>query len=183
MRRPNVFIAPRAAPDSGSHARAADLQMCELRAPTGTRRRRKRLTIATAVWAENARYEVQVHVEQWPGAILVQSVYVADSGRTGNNRSSTTMAYGSIRTPKTPVPPQWPPHHPQRPGIERPARRLAGGKLVTTATLTSRTCKWPIGDPVEPGFHYCGHPPEAGRPYCDTHDVRSYQGRPRPKAS
>jgi hypothetical protein len=93
------------------------------------------------------------------------------------------MAYGSIRTPKAPVPPQWPPQYPQRPGIERPARRLAGGKLVTTATLTSRTCKWPIGDPVEPGFHYCGHPPEAGRPYCDTHDVRSYQGRPRPKAS
>jgi hypothetical protein len=53
MRRPNVFIAPRAAPHAGSYARAADLQMRELRAPTGTRCRRERLAIATAVWAEN----------------------------------------------------------------------------------------------------------------------------------
>jgi len=88
------------------------------------------------------------------------------------------MAYRSIRTPKTLAPPQreWP-------SIERPARRLAGGKLVTTATLTSRTCKWPIGDPAEPGFHYCGHPPEVGRPYCDPHDVRSYQPNARRKVS
>lgn len=62
-----------------------------------------------------------------------------------------------------------------QPGSEPPARKLVGGKFVTTATLTSRTCKWPIGDPTEPGFHYCGHPPEAGRPYCEAHDQRSYQ--------
>jgi GcrA cell cycle regulator len=54
------------------------------------------------------------------------------------------------------------------------------GKLVTTETLSGRTCKWPIGDPAEPAFHYCGHPPEAGSPYCDTHERRSYQSRGRP---
>ena len=53
----------------------------------------------------------------------------------------------------------------------RPFRR----KPVTTLTLTSRTCKWPFGDPAQPGFHYCGQPPQAGRPYCDEHDRMSYQ--------
>ena len=83
------------------------------------------------------------------------------------------MAYGPTRTAKLPGP--WSPPTSPRSGVERPARVLAGGKFVTTATLTSRTCKWPIGDPAEPGFHYCGHPPESGRPYCDAHDQKSYQ--------
>jgi GcrA cell cycle regulator len=67
------------------------------------------------------------------------------------------------------------PCNPARPASERPPRRLASGKFVTTHVLSDRTCKWPIGDPAEPGFHYCGHPPELGRPYCDVHDKRSYQ--------
>jgi GcrA cell cycle regulator len=57
--------------------------------------------------------------------------------------------------------------------------RMLRGKLVTTETLSGRTCKWPIGDPAEAEFHYCGHPPETGSPYCDTHERRSYQSRGR----
>ena len=68
---------------------------------------------------------------------------------------------------------------PPRLVIEQPPLTLANGKFVTTATLTSLTCKWPIGDPAEPGFHYCGHPPGSGRTYCDAHDLRGYQPRAR----
>ncbi|HEY4265047.1 MAG TPA: GcrA family cell cycle regulator [Micropepsaceae bacterium] len=46
-------------------------------------------------------------------------------------------------------------------------------KFITTMTLTSETCKWPFGDPVSPDFHYCGHAPQAGRPYCSTHEAIS----------
>jgi hypothetical protein len=63
-----------------------------------------------------------------------------------------------------------------------PARKPTR-KLVTTLTLSSRTCKWPIGDPAQSGFHYCGLPPQSGRPYCDTHDSMSYQATPRKKTS
>jgi GcrA cell cycle regulator len=52
---------------------------------------------------------------------------------------------------------------------------------ITTLTLSSRTCKWPIGDPAKEDFHYCGLPPQSGRPYCDTHDSMSYQPAPRKK--
>jgi len=64
-----------------------------------------------------------------------------------------------------------------------PAPRKRGGKTVTTLTLSSRTCKWPIGDPATSDFHYCGCPPQSGRPYCDAHDRMSYQTASRKKAS
>jgi GcrA cell cycle regulator len=34
----------------------------------------------------------------------------------------------------------------------------------------SKGCMWPIGDPKQAGFHFCGAPSEAGRPYC-THQT------------
>jgi GcrA cell cycle regulator len=33
----------------------------------------------------------------------------------------------------------------------------------------SKTCSWPMGDPKLPGFHFCGEPAEAGKPYCGHH--------------
>lgn len=60
-------------------------------------------------------------------------------------------------------------------------RKLANGKFVTTETLTNRTCKWPFGDPAQPGFHYCGQAPRLGQPYCDVHDNMSYQSASRKK--
>ena len=59
--------------------------------------------------------------------------------------------------------------------VEQPARTLPNGKFVTTLTLNSRTCRWPIGDPKEPSFHYCGQPPESGGRYCDSHERKSHQ--------
>lgn len=60
------------------------------------------------------------------------------------------------------------------PVIGAPARKRAR-KVVTTLNLTSRTCKWPIGDPTQTNFHYCGQLPQTGRPYCTAHDDMSYQ--------
>jgi GcrA cell cycle regulator len=54
--------------------------------------------------------------------------------------------------------------------IEPSARKLANGSFVTTETLSSRTCRWPFGNPVESSFHYCGQPPSSGRPYCSAHE-------------
>ena len=40
---------------------------------------------------------------------------------------------------------------------------------VTVATLTATTCKWPLGDPKAPGFHFCGRAKLFDRPYCPHH--------------
>jgi GcrA cell cycle regulator len=41
--------------------------------------------------------------------------------------------------------------------------------------LTSKTCKWPVGDPHEPGFFFCGAEPVEGCVYCAGHMARAYQ--------
>ncbi len=40
---------------------------------------------------------------------------------------------------------------------------------ITTIDLTSRTCRWPFGDPTASDFHYCGQLPQKSLPYCATH--------------
>jgi len=66
----------------------------------------------------------------------------------------------------------------KRTGSERPPQNLPEAKFVTTATLTNRTCKWPIGDPGDPDFHYCGDQTVPASPYCERHDERGYQPLP-----
>ena len=76
---------------------------------------------------------------------------------------------------ETLLPTRWSPSAPAPTATELPALKRADGNFVTTLTLNSRTCKWPIGDPTDQDFHYCGRRPESGRPYCDAHELRSYQ--------
>ena len=42
-------------------------------------------------------------------------------------------------------------------------------KKKTIANLEQNECRWPIGDPREEDFHFCGAPQAAGRPYCALH--------------
>lgn len=47
-------------------------------------------------------------------------------------------------------------------------------------TLEPGDCRWPIGDPRLPGFHFCGVRQAAGRPYCIEHWQLSFvPSRPR----
>lgn len=59
-----------------------------------------------------------------------------------------------------------PPPAPQERARAYPARAYgAGGK----------SCSWPVGDPKQPGFHFCDEPAEPGRPYCAQHCHMAYQ--------
>lgn len=46
---------------------------------------------------------------------------------------------------------------------------LRNGERVTIDQLARGVCKWPIGDPADPSFCYCGRDAPTGRPYCKTH--------------
>ncbi|WP_265975581.1 GcrA family cell cycle regulator [Brucella intermedia] len=48
---------------------------------------------------------------------------------------------------------------------------------VTLMELRPSTCKWPIGDPLSPGFRFCGARTENGSPYCGYHACLAYQPR------
>jgi GcrA cell cycle regulator len=47
---------------------------------------------------------------------------------------------------------------------------MSGGTASAPRTHAgSKSCSWPVGDPKQPGFHFCGEPAEPGRPYCANH--------------
>ena len=59
----------------------------------------------------------------------------------------------------------------------RPATPRAKGERVTLLDLNDRICKWPIGHPDEPDFHFCGKPVNPGFPYCGEHCLVAYQAQ------
>jgi len=44
--------------------------------------------------------------------------------------------------------------------------------------LNEQTCKWPIGDPGDENFHFCGRRTAPGLPYCAGHAKMAYQPLP-----
>jgi GcrA cell cycle regulator len=46
---------------------------------------------------------------------------------------------------------------------------------ATIFSLTASTCRWPIGDPGDLDFHFCGANSKAAQPYCDYHAAKAYQ--------
>jgi GcrA cell cycle regulator len=52
---------------------------------------------------------------------------------------------------------------------------LAVSQRVTIMDLRESMCRWPIGDPTKPDFHYCGDRSITGLPYCTTHAQIAYQ--------
>ncbi len=76
------------------------------------------------------------------------------------------------------------PHEQQAPIPPAPPRRLVPAKpsadvadKTSLLDLNERICKWPIGHPGEPDFHFCGKPSNPGFPYCLDHCGVAYQAQ------
>lgn len=98
---------------------------------------------------------------------------------------------GAVRTnrPKAPRPPR--PSRPESIGntalkvisVQQPRRAVVPIEDVvvpiplraTILTLSDRTCKWPIGDPADEAFCFCGHLPRGSSPYCEYHSRVAFQ--------
>jgi GcrA cell cycle regulator len=52
---------------------------------------------------------------------------------------------------------------------------LADGARATVLTLTEQMCKFPIGDPTDAEFAFCGRDVGAAGPYCTHHARLAYQ--------
>lgn len=52
--------------------------------------------------------------------------------------------------------------------------KLEDGKAASVLTLNDTMCKYPIGDPAEAGFAFCGRAAACG-PYCQDHARLAYQ--------
>ena len=72
---------------------------------------------------------------------------------------------------QTPIPPA----PPRRLVPAKPSPEIAG--KTSLLDLSDRICKWPIGHPGEPDFHFCGKPVNPGFPYCVEHCGHAYQAQ------
>lgn len=55
------------------------------------------------------------------------------------------------------------------------------GERLTLLQLSEKTCKWPIGDPLLPDFHFCGRDSNEDAPYCEFHSKKAYHQMDRRK--
>ena len=101
---------------------------------------------------------------------------------------------GTIAAPQTPMPRivsvgpggflRQGPGDQQAPIPPAPPRRLVPAKpsaemaeKVSLLELNDRICRWPMGHPGEPDFHFCGVKVNPGFPYCVEHCGRAYQAQ------
>ena len=68
-----------------------------------------------------------------------------------------------------------PPAPPRRLVPAKPSPEMAD--KTSLLDLTERICKWPMGHPGEPDFHFCGETVNPGFPYCVEHCGRAYQAQ------
>ena len=60
-------------------------------------------------------------------------------------------------------------------GIVVSKKKQTAAPKKTVASLDARDCRWPIGDPRDEDFHFCGATQLAGRPYCEHHWRMAFQ--------
>ncbi len=68
-----------------------------------------------------------------------------------------------------------PPAPPRRLVPAKPSPEMAD--KTSLLELNDRVCRWPMGHPGEPDFHFCGEKVNPGFPYCVEHCGRAYQAQ------
>lgn len=68
-----------------------------------------------------------------------------------------------------------PPAPPRRLVPAKPSAEVAD--KTSLLDLNDRVCRWPMGHPGEPDFHFCGDPANPGYPYCVAHCGVAYQAQ------
>ena len=68
-----------------------------------------------------------------------------------------------------------PPAPPRRLVPAKPSPEIAD--KTSLLDLSDRICRWPMGHPGEPDFHFCGDAVNPGFPYCVEHCGRAFQAQ------
>jgi GcrA cell cycle regulator len=68
-----------------------------------------------------------------------------------------------------------PPAPPRRLVPAKPSAEVAD--KTSLLDLNEKICKWPLGHPGEPDFHFCGKAANPGFPYCVEHCGVAYQAQ------
>lgn len=100
----------------------------------------------------------KVHRLRLAGRPKPESFGGGKQDKRGDNTRARNLARRSPKFNPEPMP-----KRPPRPDAPTPL-------MISILDLTSTTCRWPVGDPLDAGFGYCGCGCPVETPYCDYHD-------------
>ncbi|MEP6342073.1 MAG: GcrA family cell cycle regulator [Maricaulaceae bacterium] len=152
-----------------------------------------RVEILTKLWAEGL--SASQIAKQLGGvtrnAVIGKVHRLGLSGRAKPSRPATRRAAAKPSTPRTrtvkprasasakPKTPSIPKIRSATESVPMPtpinAKPLPNGEFATILTIRDHMCKWPIGDPGDNDFRFCGRRIKEGEPYCEGHCQVAYQ--------
>jgi GcrA cell cycle regulator len=115
------------------------------------------------------------------GSARPQSSASQRSGLPTTTPEGTTIQYrsvgpgGFIRQGPGDTQAPIPPAPPRRLVPAKPSAEVAD--KTSLLDLNDRICRWPMGHPGEPDFHFCGEQANPGYPYCVAHCGVAYQAQ------
>lgn len=110
------------------------------------------------------------------GRLWKEGLSTAEIGRRlGISKNAVVGKAHRLNLPARPSPIRNPPlRMAPRPSPEPEVMPPPPPKVVTIAAGKGPSCQWPHGHPGQPGFHFCGKPAAAGKPYCSEHVSQAY---------
>ncbi|NJC04244.1 GcrA cell cycle regulator [Sphingomonas kaistensis] len=169
----------KAGEDKSASATAAAAAPASTAAPASERSAPSRVREKPAIAAilESAAPMPDDDLPVAPAATPAPAPAAAPAAKTGE----TVMVYrsigpgGFVRQGPGDQQPPIPPAPPRRLVPAKPAPEIAD--KTGLLDLNDRICKWPMGHPGEPDFHFCGQQANPGYPYCVQHCGVAYQAQ------
>jgi len=137
---------------------------------------KKAAPAAAAPKAAAPRAEVHKAAPAAPAAAAPEAPAAAPAQRPAGEIQYRSIGPGGfIRQGPGDQQPPIPPAPPRRLVPAKPSPEVAD--KTSLLDLNDRICKWPMGHPGEPDFHFCGQPANPGFPYCVQHCGVAYQAQ------
>jgi len=124
---------------------------------------------------------VESRPEPAPAAVTLEAVAASGPVPRPGAKEGTTIQYrsvgpgGFIRQGPGDTQAPIPPAPPRRLVPAKPNEQVAS--KTGLLDLNDRICRWPMGHPGEPDFHFCGQQANPGYPYCVDHCGVAYQAQ------
>lgn len=93
--------------------------------------------------------------------------------RRGDDEAAAPAAAESAPAPEQKAAAPAEPQKPAKTAVKKTAEKEKK-KLFTVNDLTAGSCRWPIGDPKDEDFHFCGKEALPDKPYCAEHAAIAY---------
>ncbi len=142
------------------------------------------MTDASVSWTDE---RVELLKKLWNDGLSASQIASELGGVTRNAVIGKVHRLGLSGRSKT-APVQAPAPRPRKPSAPRPAGpamdeeieemaevAIPTSQRVTIMDLRESMCRWPIGDPTNPEFRFCGGRSITGLPYCPEHAQVAYQ--------